>query len=293
MIRTLDISSWQADVSKKEQSDAIEALENGTVLYLPTLRFDINHQEAELLSPNFLQGTSKNVSFIPHRNKIKGSKLRDSKMTKLMEFMARFSSHSEQLIKNLLPSYQNTLIMGRTSYRPAEILGRKTSVRKDDTRLHVDAFPSSPNHGQRILRVFCNINPENKPRVWNLGEPFENVVRRFLHVFEAPLPGTRKMLQLAGVTKSYRSLYDHYMLQLHDNMKMNDLYQNNLAKKEFHFPSGTTWIVMTDSVSHAALSGQHLLEQTFYLPPEAMKYPENSPLRILERYLDTKLIDLN
>lgn len=293
MICTLNISSWQADIAKKEQIDAIEALENGAVVYLPTLHFEMQPEETELLSPTVLQGKSKNISFIPQKNKIKGSELRGHKMTKLMEFMTRFSQYSEHLIKNLLPHYKNTLMMGRTSYRPAEILGRKTSVRKDDTRLHVDAFPSAPNHGQRILRVFCNINPENKPRVWNLGEPFERVVRRFLHIFEPPLPGTRKMLQLAGVTKSYRSLYDHYMLQLHDNMKMNDLYQSNLAKQEFQFPSGTTWIVMTDSVSHAALAGQHLLEQTFYLPPEAMKNPENSPLRILERYLDTKLIDLH
>ena len=38
---------------------------------------------------------------------------------------------------------------------------------------------------------------------------------------------------------------------------------------------GTTWICFTDQVLHAAMSGQHLLEQTFVLEPENMLRPKN------------------
>jgi hypothetical protein len=80
------------------------------------------------------------------------------------------------------------------------------------------------------------------------------------------------------------------MLQLHNKMKESDSYQHGVKKLEQHFPAGSTWIVMTDQVSHAALGGQYLLEQTFYFPVDAMSHPERSPLKILERYLHTALL---
>lgn len=82
------------------------------------------------------------------------------------------------------------------------------------------------------------------------------------------------------------------MLLLHDNMKQDDHYQKMVTKQEIYFPAGSSWIVTTDNVSHAALAGQYLLEQTFYLPVEGMKSPELSPLRILERHIGKPLVDL-
>jgi hypothetical protein len=68
------------------------------------------------------------------------------------------------------------------------------------------------------------------------------------------------------------------MLHLHDKMKRDDRYQSKVNKTRIDFPSQSTWIVFTDHVSHAALSGQYLLEQTFYLPVSKMANPEVSPL---------------
>jgi hypothetical protein len=34
---------------------------------------------------------------------------------------------------------------------------------------------------------------------------------------------------------------------------------------------------------HAAMSGQHMMEQTLHLPLEALRHPERSPLATLER----------
>ncbi len=82
------------------------------------------------------------------------------------------------------------------------------------------------------------------------------------------------------------------MLQLHNAMKADLQYQQQAHAEEFSFPSGSTWVVMTDQASHAALSGQFLLEQTFYLPVPSMYFPEKSPLSILETLLRKKLIDM-
>ncbi len=48
---------------------------------------------------------------------------------------------------------------------------------------------------------------------------------------------------------------------------------------------------MSDCVSHAAISGQFMLEHTTYLRPGKMVNIEKSPLFILERALGQSLID--
>ena len=87
-------------------------------------------------------------------------------------------------------------------------------------------------------------------------------------------------------TKTLRSAYDHYQLKLHDAMKLDDAYQQSVSKQPVDFPAQSTWIVFTDQVSHAALSGRFLLEQTFYLPVEAMANPELSPARQWEKVMN-------
>jgi len=289
VLQPLAISTWDQAFSADEAILQMTAIENGEILYLPQLSFALVPEEQSLLSPTLLDGHSKNVSFNPLTGRVKGANSTvDEKI--LMLFMQRFFETSRVFIEALLPRYRGFLSMGRTSFRPAEIAGRTTSSLKDDTRLHVDAFSATPNQGNRILRIFCNINPHGVSRLWQTGEPFQKVVEQFIPLLRPPLWGSRKALALLKMTKSYRTLYDHYMLQLHDTMKMNRTYQDTVQKKSLSFAAGSTWVVMTDSVSHAALSGQYVLEQTFYLPPERMLNPEKSPLFILEQALNKQLI---
>src|SRR4029077_19355417 len=127
-----------------------------------------------------------------------------------------FSSRADTLLRKLLPVYEPGLRRGRTSLRPVDVSGRGTSWRKDDTRLHVDSFPATPTQGRRILRMFSNVNPDGRPRRWRVGEPFATVAQRFWPRLYAPLPGSGLMLRLLRATKSRRTRYDHFMLQLHD-----------------------------------------------------------------------------
>jgi len=136
--------------------------------------------------------------------------------------------------------------------------------------------------GMRILRLFTNVNPRS-PRIWRVGEKFEKAAINFLPAIKPPLPGTESLLYWLRIVKGRRTEYDHYMLGIHDRMKADDAYQTDVAQTQLAIPPGTTWICYTDSVSHAAMSGQFAFEQTFYLPVSAMKDAKRSPLCILER----------
>lgn len=274
-------------LNTNDKSLALQALEAGKVIFMPALCFKLPEAETDkLLSEAILDGKHKNISFDIRTQRIGGlhkSLVNTGFANTLGCFMQNFAEYAHDLVSNLFSPYQSHLIWGRTSYRPAEVRGRPSSKRKDDTRLHIDSFAATPVNGQRILRVFCNVNPYGEPRVWQLGEAFPFVAKRFSPRIPAYNPTIAKLLHKIKVTKSLRSAYDHYQLHLHDGMKLDEHYQNSVNKKQIDFPAQSTWMVFTDQVSHAALGGQYLLEQTFYLPVSAMDQPARSPLHFWER----------
>jgi hypothetical protein len=72
-------------------------------------------------------------------------------------------------------------------------------------------------------------------------------------------------------------------------MKADLGYQQNASQETIPFPAGTAWACFTDQVSHAAVSGQHQLEQTFTLAVEDMHNRNTAPLRILEQMAGRRL----
>lgn len=283
VIKELECREWNSSILKDTQVQAIQALESGKIIHCPHLQFELFSHEKKFLSSNYSGKNAKNISFNSHTNLLSNVTCNSQEYDEMKSMIKRFSENAYVLVRELFPQYTKSLKIGRTSFRPVEIAGRKSSYRKDDTRLHVDAFPSSPNQGWRILRVFTNINPNGKNREWRVGEPFSDIAKRFLPKVRRPWPGSAEVLKLFKITKSYRTLYDHIMLTIHDSMKADMHYQKTSPQKAISFAPGTTWIVQTDHVSHAAMSGQHLLEQTFYLPVNAMMDPALSPLRVLEK----------
>ena len=281
-IVSLSHSDWSAEASPDASADAVAALERGDVLFFPRLPFVVQPGEAAIFSPEILS-TSKNASFDPSGKRVGGTTLEGENLARLGAVMGRFSDSAQSLVAGLLAHYRGKAQRARASFRPAEIAGRETTWRKDDTRLHVDAFPASPVQGRRILRVFTNVNPAARSRVWRVGTDFVAVADRFSGALKLPLPGSGFVLRALGVTKSRRSDYDALMLQLHDRMKEDAEFQKSSPQTSVEFPAGATWMAFTDQVSHAATSGQHQLEQTFYLPVGAMIDETRSPLRILER----------
>jgi hypothetical protein len=286
----IDIETWEQHIPENVQKKAIESLENGHVLYLPTLPFPLLENEFSFLSPDKVDPKSKNISYDSRKDRLSGTLCSGKEATDLKAMIKRYGAASHQFLERLIPHYTSFLIQSKTSFRPVEICGRKSSYRKDDTLLHVDSFPSNPTKGQRILRIFTNINPQGKPRVWRLGEPFENVAEKILPKVSSPIWGVASFLKFAGITKDYRTPYDHYMLQIHDTMKGDKHYQKTVPQSEVQFPAGSSWIVFTDQVSHAAMSGWGVLEQTFFLPVYGIKNASTNPLQVLEKRLKKTLI---
>ena len=98
------------------------------------------------------------------------------------------------------------------------------------------------------------------------------------------------MLALLHVTKGARSEYDHLMLGLHDRAKADLDYQKTCGQQVVRFGPGTTWLCFSDQVMHAAVSGQHMLEQTIHVPVSGLYDPQSSPLAILERLCGRALL---
>jgi hypothetical protein len=290
LLKSFSIKQWDSSISQEEQTGAIRDLEEGKVLYFPNLSFLLETKEQKYLRPEIVAPKAKNISYNPQKDILGGTVFQGDEANHLKEMLRRYSALSLRFLEKILPHYTPYLSQGKTSFRPVEIEGRKTSYRKDDTRLHVDAFPSNPTKGCRILRVFTNINPDGKPRLWRLGEPLEKVFEQFLPKASSPIWGSASLLKLLRVTKDYRTPYDHYMLQIHDSMKGNEQYQKTVSQETVAFPPGSSWIVYTDQVSHAAMSGQHVLEQTFHMPLNSLKVESTAPLRAMERHLKKSLL---
>lgn len=289
-LEIFDTDTWEKNFSEESRQRAITALENGKVLYFPHLDFPLIKDEKRFLTPEIANPKTKNISYDIHKDRLAGTIFSEENTDKIKEMLKRYANKSRRFLEKLLPHYTPNLVQAKTSFRPVEISGRKSSYRKDDTLLHVDSFPSNPTKGKRILRVFTNINPLGTPRVWRVGEPFEDVVKKMAPKVSQPIPGSAYFLKALGITKDYRTYYDHYMLQMHNLMKGDANYQKLVQQQEIVFPAGASWIVYTDQVSHAAMSGQHVLEQTFHLPHHAMQDESTNPVRVLEKYLQKSLL---
>jgi hypothetical protein len=277
----LDIATWQPVVAAADTEHYARELESGAVLALPRLPFALSADEQRFFDVRWSDGKAKNISL--DGAALRGAQGDPADLAQLASMIARFAANASALVAALFPRYAPYLTRARTSYRPHPVAGRAVSWRKDDTRLHVDAFPSRPNGGERILRVFCNVNPHGDDRVWRVGESFEAMARRLLPRVRARVPGEAALLAALRVTKGVRSRYDHLMLGLHDRAKADLDYQRTCAQREVRFAPGTTWICYSDQVMHAAMSGQYMLEQTTHLPLAALYEPTRAPLAVLER----------
>jgi 3-deoxy-D-manno-oct-2-ulosonic acid (Kdo) hydroxylase len=306
VIQELPDSDWLHGATR----DVEPLVESGKVLRFAQLPFVLKANEQGFLDEKYADPAAKNISVRwpsaqqtkptaqqakpsaqqakpiaqqAKQSELKGAIGSDEDCAALHAMIARYAEQAEALVLRLFPHYQGKLKRGNSSFRPAQIAGRVTSWRQDDSRLHVDAFPSNPTQGTRLLRVFSNVNAHGEPRCWRVGEPFEAHARRYLPSIARPLPGSAWLLHKLHITKKRRTPYDHYMLQLHDRAKADADFQKTSPQLAVDFAPGTTWVVYSDQVLHAVHSGQHMMEQTFYLQVEDLQQPELSPLRTLER----------
>ncbi len=287
MIEELPISKWRGPFDTDVKARALDALESGSVLYFPQLPFLLLESEIEFLDAKVADGKSKNISLDHTSGKMQASSLTGERAARLAAMIERFGSSAAGLVRDLLP--YNHVERARTSFRPVQVKGRSYSKISDDRLLHIDAFPTRPMHGRRILRFFANVAPTS-PRHWHVGQPFEEFAQRFLPRVGPHFPGKSWLYGKLGVTRGQRSLYDELMLSMHDAGKLDNDFQSTSPHRNVIFAPGSCWLVYTDQVLHAALGGEFALEQTFHLDVAQMASPEKAPVRILERLSGKALV---
>ncbi len=185
MLETLPIANWNGPYDAALKARAVAALEQGAVLFFPNLAFTLSDAEKPILDAGVSDGKAKNISLDHTTGKMQASSLTGEKAASLAAMIERFGSQATQLVHDFLP-YRN-VERARTSYRPVQVKGRHYSKINDDRLLHVDAFPSRPMRGRRILRFFANVAPSSS-RKWHVGEPFEDFARVFLPKVGPHLP---------------------------------------------------------------------------------------------------------
>ena len=284
ILENFDITEWSGTIDDQTRGRAQRALEHGKLLYFPHLPFRLSNSENEFLDCSLTDGKAKNISLDPASGKLQGSSAEGERARRLAGMIERFGAGATRFVKDLLPNY-GSVERARTSFRPVEVEDRPYSVIQDDRLLHVDAFPSRPmRNGRRILRFFSNVAPPGgSARHWQVGEDFADFAAKFAPQVKPHLPGKSWLFDKLGVTRGRRSRYDEMMLSLHDAAKRDAAYQAHAPHTSLIFPPGSSWLVYTDQVLHAALKGEFALEQTFHFDVAEMGEPDQAPIRVLER----------
>lgn len=272
-------------------------LEAGNILYFPRTPFVFPQEEREFLlgQKQTHSALHKNIAYRPAKDRVTGlDRTERREAEQLRAILKSYSQRATEFLGGLLPPYAGKWNLDYASFRPIEERGRPARLRARNDLPHVDAFPTRPTNGDRILRFFTNINPA-ETRVWETSQNFEAIAPRFVKTLG--LPGSRNASSAARVWHSIlhaaghalhwpgaqRSLYDDFMHRCHNAMKEDASFREKCPRQRVEFPPDSTWIAFTDFVSHAVLEGQYALEQTFIVRRAAMVTPERAPVAILER----------
>lgn len=278
-------------------------LEEGHILFFPRTPFELPDQDREFLigARQSSAAYHKNISFRPREGRVRGLERGSTDEPRLAAILAAYSQRVARFGSTFLAPYARGWQLDFASFRSVEERGRDLPVKQRNDLLHTDAFPTRPTNGNRILRIFTNLNPL-EPRVWLTGEPFhllaprlagdagledcaEAASSRWRHLRRA-LP---RFASALGLPWPDRSPYDRFMLGFHDYLKANQVFQDSSVKSRWEFPPNSTWIVFTDSVPHAVLSGRFALEHTYIVSEHDLVLPERSPREVLERLCGARL----
>jgi hypothetical protein len=292
--------------SPEEARTYCAQLEAGDILYIPGMPFEVPPADLDFLLGRRQSGgrLHKNIAYRANEDRITGfAEDTPGDAARLLQIMRDYSRNATKTLSAILSPYQQRWKLDFASYRPLEEENRDLTLHKRNDLIHTDAFPSRPTNGDRILRFFTNINP-SEPRKWMTTTPFDSLANQFAGKSGGcPLPtphsssafaktafSMKKALASAGIPITPRSPYDDFMMRFHNFLKENSTFQKDCPKQYDDFPPNTCWMVYTDMVGHAVLSGRYALEQTYIVSKDAMVTPGKAPVRILEKMVGAGLV---
>jgi hypothetical protein len=283
-----------------------ELLELGRILCWPQVPFELPDDDVAFLRSQRQSSSRfhKNIAYRPAEDRISGVDRRSVDAVRLLDVMRSFSRRAAAFVGTLLSAYHGAWRLDYASFRPLQEQGRAVRLHARNDLLHIDAFPTRPTFGDRILRLFVNISP-TEPRRWLTSDHFARTVVDLggSDALPWPRPASRSLAarfrrglcraaRRCGLPVVLRSAYDDFMVRMYRHMKENALYQAHCPKFASEFPPGCCWMVYTDAVPHAVLRGQYALEQTFIVSRQAMVCPEKAPIHVLEAICGRPLTDV-
>lgn len=246
--------------------------------------------------------TLKNISYHAEGARLSGLEtasgpLRERTRAVLHEHLAGVT----EFLYRLLPHWRGALRRGKCSFRPIQERGRNLEAHASNELVHVDAGAYGATDGDRIFRFFVNVN-DWEDRVWASKGSLQEVLDRHgaaaglldesgrLRMrIDKRLPdrafslAIRSLARLNPLARALDSTpYDRTMRRLHNYMKDSDAFKRDMrGYEEIRFPPYSAWMVFTDSVSHASLSGQFAFVTTLVVARRALQYPQFSPYALL------------
>lgn len=293
----------------REQLDSLapdalsDELEHGRIVHFPECPVDLP-DPADL---DFLRGEMskylnyKNISFHPEADKVSGIRGPREIVDRTYRILREHTARVQAFLRRTMPGLTRDWQVGTCSFRPMEERGRNLDSHASNERVHVDAGAYGATHGDRIVRFFVNVNP-GEDRVWVSKGAFPDLYRRYAKEAGIQRPGdseswleegfwdrfrTGTLRTLSGLNSQMKLLdsspYDRAMRRFHNFMKDSREFQETPeGHREIRFRPYEAWMVFTDMLSHACVSGRFALVDTFVIPLRNCRHPDLAPINILK-----------
>ena len=222
---------------------------------------------------------------------------------RVTRILKQVSKDITAFLSTAAPRLTDNWTIGTSSFRPMQERGRNLDAHASNELVHIDAGAYGATHGDRILRFFINVNPE-EDRVWVSKGNFSELLQS--HGERADLDYRRKGADYlakgpldhlwSGLVNGLASAgmptfkvldsspFDREMRKFHNYMKDTPSFQDDMSNHhEFRFPPFSAWMVFTDTVSHACTSGQFAFIHTSIVRLESCRRPEIAPINLLRQ----------
>ncbi len=298
------ISYHRAQLERLTDFEIADELEQGNIIYFPECPIPLpGEHELQFIRDELPTRLAlKNVSYHPEADTVRGLDAEPETMDRVHKILTFHSKEVDAFLKKIIPSLTAGWTIGTCSFRPIQEQERDLKPHASNELIHFDAGAYGATNGDRILRFFVNVNP-HEDRVWATKGAFPEIYRRcgseagvrendpgknylqkkFLdHLRTGIVRGLKKSgLKMAHVLDS--SPYDRCMRKFHNYMKDTPEFQRRDAYyQQIRFRPFSAWMVFTDMLSHASVSGQHAFVDTHLVPLANCRLAELAPINILK-----------
>jgi len=290
------------DSSHATPQEIEDTLERGEVVYFERCPIELPSEADLNLLRDGLAGSlrAKNVSYHPESDSVPRFEADPATRERVEGILREHGRRVAELWQRTVPDFTPGWQLGTTSFRPMEERGRDLKPRSSNELVHIDAGAYGATNGARILRFFVNVHP-TRDRVWGTKGSFQSLMDRHESLWSAARAGRRRVPLrkgplghlYSGIVSSASAVYplfrvidsspyDRSMRRIHNYMKENADFRNDTSDyREIHFPPLSAWMVFTDGISHAVLTGQHAFVTTALIPLANCRHFETTPFGIL------------